>query len=98
MRLNPVFVKGGDVYEKNQIDFVELLSTTYSLHSLHKEIPKMLNMQAFHKLLSTASEKKDSYLDALSAITRISPDKLDVLNSGLGWDQWFSSTTEPAKA
>lgn len=58
----------------------------------------MLNMQAFHKLLSTASEKKDSYLDALSAITRISPDKLDVLDSAPDWGQWASSTTEPAKA
>ncbi|MGC1376264.1 MAG: hypothetical protein WA821_08580 [Anaerolineales bacterium] len=58
----------------------------------------MLNMQVFHKLLSTASEKKDSYLDALSAITRINPDKLNVLGSAPDWDYWSSSTTEPAKA
>jgi hypothetical protein len=55
-------------------------------------------MQAFHKLLSTASEKKDSYLDALSAITRIDPDKLNVLGEAPDWQYWDSSTTEPAKA
>ena len=56
----------------------------------------MLNMQAFHKLLSSISEKKDSYLDALSAITRINPDKLDVLHSDLDWTEWGSPITEPA--
>lgn len=58
----------------------------------------MLNMQAFHKLLSSVSEKKDAYLDALSAIASISPDKLAILGAGLDWDPWDSSNTEPAKA
>jgi hypothetical protein len=58
----------------------------------------MLNMQAFHKLLSTASENKDSYFNALSAITQINLVKLDILNSNLSWEDWGPSVTEPAKA
>ena len=55
-------------------------------------------MQVFHKLLSTASEKKDSYLDARSAISKISPDKLNLPDSGPSWDYWGDAATEPAKA
>ncbi len=48
----------------------------------------MLNMQTFHEFLSSVSEKKDSYFDALSAITRISPEKVAILGAGLDWEPW----------
>ena len=58
----------------------------------------MLNMQTFHKkLVSATARKQDSYLNALSAITKIAPDKLNILASDLEWEPWDSSATEPAK-
>lgn len=58
----------------------------------------MLNMQTFHKKLvsPTTRRRPDSYLDALSAITKITPDKLNILASDLEWEPWGPSTTEPA--
>lgn len=58
----------------------------------------MLNMQAFHKLLSTSSQNKDSYITALLAITKVRPDQLSVLANGLEWDPWASANTDPVKA
>ena len=58
----------------------------------------MLNMQAFHKLLSSVSEKKDSYLEALSAITSINPGDLSVLGSDLDWGDWGPEKIELIKA
>ena len=58
----------------------------------------MLNMQTFHKLLSTTSENKDAYLTALLAITKIRPDQLGNMATGLEWDPWGSGNAEPVKA
>ena len=56
----------------------------------------MLNMQTFHKkLLSVTTCKQDPYLSVLSAITKITPDKLNILASDLAWEPWDSAVTEP---
>jgi hypothetical protein len=55
----------------------------------------MLNMQTFHKkMVSPRTRNQGSYLNALSAITRIKPDKLNILASELDWEQW-APATEP---
>ncbi len=47
----------------------------------------MLNMKMFHQLLC-ASEKQDSYLEALRALTKVSPVRLKAMSSGLDWQMW----------
>ena len=48
----------------------------------------MSNMKKFHELLSTSSEGRNSYLQALKAFTKISPSQLVAKTNGLDWQPW----------
>lgn len=48
----------------------------------------MLNMKAFRKLLTASSEKRDTYMKRLVALTKVSPAQLVAMTSGLEWQPW----------
>ncbi len=48
----------------------------------------MSNMQSFHKSLSAIPENQDSYLKALVALTKVSPDQLTAMTRDLAWQPW----------
>jgi hypothetical protein len=50
-------------------------------------------MQAFHKMLMTASRGRDRHLDALAAITKANQDQLSKLSSDLVWQTWSAPTS-----
>ena len=52
----------------------------------------MDTMKGFYTAISSASRVHDSYLEALSEITRLSRQQARALQSGLAWQQWM----EPA--
>ena len=48
----------------------------------------MNTMKGFYAFISSASRRHDSYLEALSEITRMSHLQSNALRNNLGWQEW----------
>ena len=68
---------------------------TADIHN--KENTKMMNMHDFHKRITSPSNRKDPYLDALATIRLASKKELGALASNLDWQIW-GAAPEPEKA
>ena len=55
----------------------------------------MNTMKGFYASISSASHLHDSYLEALSEITRLSHKQAKAIQSGLTWQDWSQQNQEP---
>jgi hypothetical protein len=49
----------------------------------------MPTVETFHKSLSMRPECRDSYLNSLTALTRLTPSQIHALTGDMIWMDWF---------